>query len=120
MGGSAGPPANQGPPYHEKREVPRYSFIAEVEVRETASDTRISGRVSEISRKGCFVDVLNTLPPGTPIDMKVTRDQGSFQTRGKIIYEQPGMGMGVAFLDTAADQLKILDAWLAEISAQSN
>jgi hypothetical protein len=27
------------------------------------------------------------------------------------------MGMGVAFLEVAADQLKILDAWLAELSA---
>lgn len=117
MGGSPGMPGNSGPPYREKREVPRFSFIAEVALIEPATDTRISGRISEISRKGCFVDLLNTLPEGTPIELKVSRDQGVFVTRGRIIYVQPGMGMGVAFVDISADQMKILDAWLQELSS---
>lgn len=117
MGGSFGSPANPGPPYREKREVPRFSFIADVALTEPATDTRISGRISEISRKGCYVDVLNTLPVGTPIELRVTRDQGVFATKGKIIYVQPGMGMGVAFTSVAADQMNILDAWLKELSS---
>jgi hypothetical protein len=117
MGASPGTPGSQGPPYREKREVPRFSFIAEVALTELASDTRISGRISEISRKGCYVDVLNTLPEGTPIELKVSRDQGVFLTKGRIIYVQPGMGMGVAFIDVPADQLKVLDAWLKELSS---
>ena len=115
MGGSPGTPTQSGPPYRDKREVPRYSFIAEVTVTELASDARISGRISEISRKGCYVDVLNTLPEGTPIHLRISRDQGGFESDGKIIYAQPGMGMGVAFANTPADQLKLLDAWLGEL-----
>jgi len=113
------PSESQGPSgseYREKRTVPRYSFIAHVEVIEPASDTHISGRVSEISRKGCYIDVLITLPPGTMIQLRVVRDQGTFSTKGKIIYAQEAMGMGVAFLDIADDQLKVLDSWLAEIA----
>ena len=117
MGGSPGAPGSPGPPYHEKREVPRYSFIAEVALIEPATNTRIAGRVSEISRKGCYVDVLNTLPEGTAIDLQVSRDRGVFGTRGKIIYVQPGMGMGVAFIDVPEDQMKVLDAWLQELSS---
>jgi hypothetical protein len=48
--------------------------------------------------------------------LKVVRDQGTFSTKGKVIYAQDAMGMGVAFLDIAEDQLKTLDAWLAEIA----
>jgi hypothetical protein len=84
---------------------------------EPASDTHIAGRVSEISRKGCYIDVLITLPPGTLIQLKVLRDLGTFSTKGKIIYAQESMGMGVAFLDIDDDQLKTLDAWLAELAA---
>lgn len=102
--------------YAEKRSVPRYSLIATVEILEAASEMRLSGRLSEISRKGCYVDVLNTLPAGTIVQLRVSRDQGTFVTAGKIIYVQAGMGMGVAFVDPAADQLKILDAWLAELA----
>jgi hypothetical protein len=114
---SSDTPSSSGPPYREKREVPRFSFIATVTIVEPATDMRISGRVSEISRKGCYVDVLNTLPVSTPIQLTVSRDQGSFTTPGKIIYVQEGIGMGVAFVGVTEDQLKILDGWLAEISA---
>ncbi len=117
MGEASEEPTKPEHPYREQRTVPRYPFIAHVDVVEPASDTKIAARVSEISRKGCYVDVLVTLPTGTLIQLKVLRDSGSFTTKGKIIYVQEGMGMGVAFVDTAEDQLKILDGWLAEIAA---
>lgn len=117
MRGSPGTPSNPSPPYNEKRTVPRYSFFADVEVMDLATEARMSGRISEISRKGCFVDLLNPLPKETFVRLKVSRDQGNFTTKGRIIYTQEGMGMGVAFEDVAVDQLKILDAWLAELSA---
>jgi len=110
-------PLDAGQSYREKRTVPRYSFIAHVEVIEPASDTHIAGRVSEISRKGCYIDVTITLPPGTLIQLKVLRDQGTFSTKGKIIYAQDCMGMGVAFLDVADNELQTLDRWLAELAA---
>jgi PilZ domain len=116
MGETSDLPIDAGQPYREKRTVPRYSFIAHVEVIEPASDTHIAGRVSEISRKGCYIDVLITLPPGTLIQLKVLRDQGTFSTKGKIIYAQESMGMGVAFLEIADAELKTLDSWLAELA----
>jgi hypothetical protein len=112
-----GSTTNSDQPYREKRAVPRYMFIATVDLVEPISDVHISGRISEISRKGCYVDILNTLPVGTQINLRVTRDQGAFATPGRIIYVQEGMGMGVAFLEMSADQLVVLDSWLAEISA---
>ena len=118
MSESPGAPTRSDPPFRNKREVPRYTFIADVTVTDVAIDTRMSGRISEISRKGCYVDILNPLPVGTSLQLKITRDLGAFMTPGKIIYTQPGMGMGVAFVDMPADQLKILDAWLAEINGQ--
>ncbi len=108
---------NVGPPYREQRTVPRYEFIATVELVEPVSDMRLVGRVSEISRKGCYVDVLNTLPSGTKIRISITRDLGAFATPAKVIYVQEGMGMGIAFVDPSADQLKILDTWLSELAS---
>jgi hypothetical protein len=91
-------------------------LIASVEIVEPTSDVHISGRISEISRKGCYIDLLNPLPKGTLVNLRITRDRGSFVTPGKIIYTQEGMGMGVAYMNAPADQLKILDSWLAEFS----
>lgn len=117
MGGFSGAPLNPGGSYREHREVPRYTLIASIELREPVTDTRIAGRISEISRKGCYVDVLITLPQGTELNVRISRDQGIFESKGRIVYVQEGMGMGVAFLDVAPEQLKVLDSWLAEISS---
>lgn len=100
---------------NERRAVPRYSFIAAAEILEPSSGVRIAGRISEISRKGCYIDLLNTLPTGTTIEVRISRDSGAFTCGGKIIYVQDGMGMGIAFGETPAEQLKILDSWLAEL-----
>lgn len=103
--------------FPNKRTVPRYSLIATVEITEPESDIRLSGRLSEISRKGCYVDILNTLPAATMIRLRVSRDRGTFTTAGKIIYVQEGMGMGVAFVDPPPDELKTLESWLAELES---
>lgn len=116
MGNTPGSPGGSGPSYRERRSVPRYSFIASVEIIEPASDVRMSARISEISRKGCYIDILNPLPVGTKINLRVSCDQGSFLTPGKIIYTQDGMGMGVAFTDTPEEQLKILDSWVVDLT----
>ncbi|HTS10548.1 MAG TPA: PilZ domain-containing protein [Candidatus Limnocylindrales bacterium] len=107
---------NPSSSYREKRTTPRYEFIAAVDVSEPISDMRVSGRVSEISRKGCYVDLLNPLPVGTLIELQVSRDQGTFSTAGRVIYAQAGMGMGVAFVDPSPEQMKVLDSWLSELS----
>jgi hypothetical protein len=77
----------------------------------------MSGRISEISRKGCYLDILNSLPVNTPIDVRIVRDKGVFSSPGKIIYVQDPMGMGIGFEETPADQLQILDAWLEELGS---
>ncbi len=117
MNFSGDSPNNPAPQYRERRMVPRFSFIAAAEIVEPVSGVHISGRISEISRKGCFVDLLNTLPTGTVIELRISRDQGTFATSGKIIYTLEGMGMGVAFVDVPVEQQKILDTWLVEIAA---
>jgi hypothetical protein len=106
--------------YAQQRSVPRFDFIASVEIHDPASGVRLDGRISEISRKGCYIDVLNTLPKGTSVQLRISRDRGSFATAGTVVYTLESMGMGIAFSETPADQLKILDSWLAEISASGN
>lgn len=108
-------PVNSAPSFRERRSVPRFNLTAAAEVIEPRSGVRISGRISEISRNGCFLDILNPLPVGTRLRLTISRDQGTFSTDAKIIYLQAGMGAGILFLDVAPDQSKVLDAWLEEL-----
>ena len=117
MGDSSGSPIEAGDAIRERRSVPRYSLIAQVEIVEPVSGVRIAGRISEISRKGCYIDVLNTLPVSTVVEVRISRDQGNFSSRGRIVYAQEGMGMGIAFQEMSAEQGKTLDSWIAELKS---
>jgi len=117
MDDSSGSPIEAGKAIRERRSVPRYSLIAQAEIIEPGSGVRIAGRISEISRKGCYIDLLNTLPVSTVVEVRVSRDQGSFFSRGRIIYAQEGMGMGIAFQEMTPDQQQILDAWIEGLSS---
>jgi hypothetical protein len=105
-----------GASYSSQRTVPRYTFVAVTEIIESTSQACILAKTSKISCKGCYVDTLNPLPVGTFLNMVISRGEGSFATKGKVIYVHEGVGMGVVFLDPTGDQLNILRSWLAESS----
>ncbi len=76
-------------------------------------------RISELSLNGCYIDTMNPHPIGTLILLRLVRDKGVFETPATVIYEQPGFGMGVAFTSTPAEQKKIVEGWIAELSGST-
>jgi PilZ domain len=105
------------PPYKETRSVPRYTLVAEAEITEIARGHQLHGRLSELSRKGCYVDILSTLPKGTQVQLRFSRDCGTVTLPAHVIYAQEAMGMGFAFGEADSEQMKTLDEWLVELSA---
>jgi len=100
--------------YSSPRTVPRYSLLGVAELVETASTMCIVGRLREISRNGCYVNATSTLPVSTFFKVFISRDDRTFMTNGKVIYVHEGIGMGIVFVETAEDQLEILNDWLAD------
>jgi len=98
-------------PFLVKRKVPRFRLDADVKIRLNTGG-RLFGRLSEISRKGCYVHISETPRVGTFIKLLILRDQETFATDGAVIYAQKSKGIGIAFKQTAPEQLVILDAWL--------
>ena len=107
------PPAGSG---RNRRRDPRYQLVAEARITHIDSGTEIKLRTSDLSITGCYLDTVSPLPNGTDIVVKISRDDGLFETNGKVVYVHPGMGMGVHFTDTKPVQQAILVRWIAEIA----
>ncbi|MGA8074983.1 MAG: PilZ domain-containing protein [Candidatus Acidiferrales bacterium] len=103
----------------ERRRDPRYTLIAEARVTDIGSGSEFNVRISELSISGCYLDFLNPIPDGTDITVKISRDNGVFETTAKVVYNHPGMGLGIRFVDTKPTQQAILNRWIAEIAAAS-
>jgi len=100
----------------ERRHAPRYPFIAEAEVTEIASDTKLVAKTSDLSLGGCFLDMLNPSPQGTDVRVKISHENTTFIALGKVIFILPNMGMGVMFTSIEHDHQAILQKWIANLS----
>jgi PilZ domain len=65
----------------ENRRNPRFPFIAVAEIVHTESGGKFSCRVSELSLNGCYVDMLNTLPVGSEVVIKIVAESESFEAK---------------------------------------
>jgi hypothetical protein len=101
----------------DRRRSPRYPIIADAEVTEIATDTKLSAKTSDLSAGGCFLDMLNPSPEGTEIVVRISRADSTFAARGKVVFVFPNMGMGVMFTNVPDSQQEILKKWLADLSA---
>jgi hypothetical protein len=99
---------------NDRRNSPRFAFIANGSLCEEKTDTRLNLRVSEISKTGCYVDMMNPLPCGTPIRLSIAAGGDQFEANAKIIYAVEHMGAGVHFEGIDPVSVPILDRWLAE------
>jgi hypothetical protein len=100
---------------HERRRTPRYSFIASAELIEVRSDVRIASRVSELSRHGCYLDMMNPFPKGTAVLVKISAGEAFFESTGIIAYSQANMGAGVKFDEVSPQFVEVLERWLDEM-----
>jgi c-di-GMP-binding flagellar brake protein YcgR len=98
----------------DRRNHPRYKFIAPVEVLEAESGVRIATRVRDLSQQGCYVDTNNALPLGTVTGVRITKGTQLFEARARVVYSQAGQGMGLMFAAIEPEQLRTLETWLAE------
>ena len=115
LNGSGGKeaPAASG---RERRRDPRYPLMAEARVTDIGSGTEFKARISDLSITGCYIDFPNPFPNGTDIIVKISRDNGVFETPAKVVFILPPMGMGIRFTDTKPTQQAILTRWIAEIA----
>ncbi len=102
--------------YPERRAVPRFHWIAEVEVIELNTQTKLKARTSEVSLKGCYVDTMNPFPEGSLVRFRMIQDRGTFEASGRVAYSQPSLGMGIVFTEVSGEHRKFLESWLAELN----
>ena len=97
---------------NERRRSPRYSFAATAEITADHPNASATANVSELSLRGCRLDMKNPFPVSVPITVKISARGELFQSKGRIIYLQPGIGACVSFQAIDAQSRAVLKGWL--------
>jgi len=104
----------------DRRIAPRYPLVLLAEITDQLSSTKFTARTSDISRTGCYIDMLTPLPQGAQIRVRLHHQEETFESAATVIYVSPGLGMGVAFAaNLEANQQVVLDRWLAATAKTS-
>jgi hypothetical protein len=98
----------------DRRTHPRYAFTAAVEVVAREPGTGLKTRVRDLSQQGCYVDTDNPFALGAVTEVRITKGVESFAARARVVYNQPGKGMGLMFTAVEPKQLGTLNTWIAE------
>jgi PilZ domain-containing protein len=92
----------------------RYGFMAEAEVVDASSGTRIEARVVDISQRGCYMQSDRSFPLGEAVRVRISRDPKPFVGEARVVFASV-KGMGLAFTDIAKEELEVLEAWLGPL-----
>jgi hypothetical protein len=102
----------------ERRTLARYSFIAVAEVYELRSETRITGRCSDLSMGGCYVDTLSPFPVDSALRIVIQHDSREFQAMAVVAYSHISMGMGIRFTEIKPECRNVLRYWVGDLSGE--
>jgi PilZ domain-containing protein len=60
-------------------------------------NARTSSRVSDLSLRGCYVEMKDPFPEGTNVMIEISTDTGSLETHATVAHFEPKQGMGLTF-----------------------
>src|SRR5258707_782986 len=95
------------------RRSPPGPFISEGKNMENQTQVRLRARTRDLSKHGCYMDMVNPLPQGTSVKVAIEHGQRTFSATAAVVYSQTHLGMGLEFFNMDPSEQDKLDQWLA-------
>ena len=97
---------------NERRQHPRRRCSLSVEIHPASQESRIWGRVSDISLGGCFVEMSSTLKEGTKVRLALWIQDKKVWAVGRVAAARLGSGVGIQFEEIKTDDREQLKRYL--------
>jgi c-di-GMP-binding flagellar brake protein YcgR len=102
----------------ERRRQPRYNCAGVAKLWEKGSEHSVTGRVNEISRGGCYVEMMSPMRTGTAILLELSVSGRTLRLEGMVRTSQPTFGMGVEFTRMAPADAERLCQIVSELAGE--
>jgi hypothetical protein len=96
----------------ERRQAPRFQFIAPAELVNTSSGARTIAWVTDLGSRGCSLGVTEPPPEGTAVQLKIISATEFVEARATVVHAQPHR-VGMVFDEVNAASSVVLQKWLA-------
>ena len=102
----------------ERRRAVRYPFTASAEIMDLRSNTRVTGRSSDLGLGGCYIDILSPFAVGSAVGVRLEREQHVFEAMATVTYAQMSFGMGLSFTEVKPEHQAVLQTWVDRLSGK--
>jgi len=82
-----------------RRAYPRLSCCLAVELKVEGNATLLVGKVTNVSRGGCYVEINSILATTTRVKVAFSADSGALEVESTVVRNNPGAGFAVKFDD---------------------
>lgn len=93
----------------------RYTVQVPIEIREEGSEVPLRLETTDLSRGGCYVQLMMTLVLGTYVQATLWLDQAPVRVRGRVVTRHPQFGNGIMFLEFENNGERLLAQYLEAI-----
>jgi hypothetical protein len=98
----------------KKRSTPRFPLSASAEANDIKANLQMTGRLSDIGRRGSYMDAISPFVLNAVVILTITRDGRTFRTKAKVVDSLNAMGTGLMFTATEPEQVRVLESCLNE------
>ena len=102
----------------ERRRHPRHNCAGTAKLWENGSEHSIAGRINEISRGGCYVEMMSPTRTGTAIRLELSVCGRMLRLEGIVRTSKPTIGMGVEFTRMAPADAERLCHIVSELAGE--
>jgi hypothetical protein len=102
----------------ERRRHPRYNCAGIAKLWENGNEHSATGRVNEISRGGCYIEMMSPMRIGTAIRLELSVSGRTIHLEGIVRTSQPNFGMGVEFTRMAPAEAERLCHLVSELAGE--
>ncbi len=99
-----------------RRRMPRYAVRGGGEIRQPGMKTVVWGSMTDLSRTGCYLETLTTLPRDAKCELMLNVEGIEIRAGAEVRVSHPSMGMGLQFVDVDPTDQKKLDDLLIRLA----
>ena len=100
----------------DRRAHPRLEVQVQVELRKEGSDVPYRLQTADLSKGGCYVQMMMTMPVGTRLKATLWLDDVPVRVRAQVVTSHPQFGNGVMFTEFEGTGKQVLERYLDGIS----
>ncbi|MGD0600200.1 MAG: PilZ domain-containing protein [Terriglobales bacterium] len=108
--------SNPAPTEPDRRQHPRYTVQVPIEIRQEDSDLPMRLETTDLSRGGCYIQLISALPLGARLQVTLWLGGYPVVIQGRVVTRHPQFGNGIMFLEFEGEGDQLLNRYLEAIT----